>query len=72
MSERDISIDPQPGDVAEVRERPDRTVTLRFTDATGQECIWYTETRCIPVKSWTRWYKRSGAFESPNKWGTRA
>lgn len=69
---RDISIDPQPGDVAEVHEHPNRTVTLRFTDATGQECIWYTETRCITVKAWTRWFKSMGARESSQKWGARA
>lgn len=62
MNGRDISTDPQPGDTATRREAPDRIITRRFTDATGQECIWYTEEHFMTVKAWTRWFKRSGAL----------
>jgi hypothetical protein len=59
---RSIAEDPRVGDVAHLRERPSREVTLRFTDATGQECIWYSETRFMTVAAWKRWVRRSGAY----------
>ena len=61
---RDVAIDPRAGDVAELRERPDRLIMLRFTDATGQECIHYAETKCITVAAWKRWMSRTGAYAS--------
>lgn len=62
---RDIAIDPQVGDVAVRREFPSRKVVLTFTDAAGYPCLHYTETRCVSVKQWKRWIKRTGAHAEP-------
>ena len=60
---RDIASAPQVGDVAFRRDKPTREVTVRFTDAIGQECLWYTEERFMTVVAWRRWYRRSGATD---------
>lgn len=61
--ERDVTVDPQPGDkVYPCGEKPPRVITIRFTDVTGQEYIHYTETHVISVVAWKRWCKRNRAY----------
>lgn len=50
----DVLTSPIAGDQAGHRDRPDKRVTLRFTDACGQECLWVTTTRVMTVKNWRR------------------
>lgn len=52
---RDPKVDPRAGDQLHCGDTPDKTVTLRFTDACGQECIWVTTTRVTTVKNWRKW-----------------
>lgn len=61
---RSIATDPRVGDVAERRDKPARTVVQTFTDATGQSCLWYAETKFMTVKAWANFIKRSGARAS--------
>ncbi len=55
--------DPQTGDHLVRRDKPGRKVILTFTDATGQQCLHYTETHCISVEQWKQWAKRTGAHK---------
>jgi len=50
----DVLADPIVGDQAGHRDKPDKRVTLRFTDATGQECLWVTTTKVMTVQNWRR------------------
>jgi len=53
-SQRDPITDPRKGDYLGFQDRPDKSVTMRFTDATGQECLWVATTRVVKLKNWTR------------------
>lgn len=55
--------DPRPGEAAAGRDKPVRIVMKRFVDATGQPCLVVHERRVVTLKSWRKWYKRTGAHE---------
>jgi len=58
---RDPRVDPRPGDEAAGRDKPVRRVEKLFTDATGAPWMIYSERRCVSVKTWGWWFKRTGA-----------
>ncbi len=45
---------PKVGDVVGFRDKPNRTVVKRFTDACGGEWIDYTITKQIRLEAWNR------------------
>ncbi len=45
---------PKVGDVVVFRDKPNRTVVKRFTDACGGEWIDYTITKQIRLEAWNR------------------
>ena len=53
-TKEDVLADPIAGDQAGHRDKPDKRVTLRFTDACDQEFLWVTTTRVMTVKNWRK------------------
>lgn len=52
--DRDPRKDPQPGDEVSFRDKPQRRITQRFTDACGEEWITYTIRKQMSVRQWKR------------------
>lgn len=51
---RDPRVDPQPDDIVSFRDKPQREIVQRFTDACDQEWVTYTIRKQMTVRQWKR------------------
>ena len=61
---------PKVGDIVGFRDKPNRTVVKRFTDACGGEWIDYTITKQIRLEAWNRAMRGATNFSKAS--GTHA